>query len=41
LISDSFANQDLWITNMLDRMQLWIYGYFLRERGLPFSQKES
>jgi len=25
LISDSFANQNLWITNMLDRMQLWIY----------------
>jgi len=25
LISDSSANQNLWITNMLDRMQLWIY----------------
>jgi len=23
LISDSSANQNLWITNMLDRMQLW------------------
>jgi len=25
LISDSSANQNLWITNMLDRIQLWIY----------------
>jgi len=25
MISDSSANQNLWITNMLDRMQLWTY----------------
>jgi len=25
LVSDSSANQNPWITNMLERMQLWIY----------------